>query len=235
MSMNAFLFIKNFHFPLSFFLRMAHKDILLFWSAFMYSSIKILPFTGKNVETYLPSIARLRIEVFREFPFLQEKTLDEELHLLKKYTECPEAIVVIVFNGSTIVGASTGIPLCQENDNVLKLLKENKKNPDSFFFFSESFLLKPYRGRGIGHHFFDLREEHVAHLKRFNHICFSAIQRPDKKKPHDYLPLNDFWRKRGFTEHPELQYFLSWKDHDEKKFSEKLLTCWIKRLSSTPL
>jgi GNAT superfamily N-acetyltransferase len=196
----------------------------------MYSRFKILPFTGKNIATYLPNIARLRVEIFEEFPFFQEKNLQEEMQLLKKYVQCPEAIVVIAFDQATIVGASMGIPLSRESEVVQKTIKEVNKNPESFFFFSESFLLKPFRGRGIGHHFFDMREQHVQELKKYDQICFCAIQRPLHMYPVDHLPLNDFWRNRGFTEHPELSYNLSWKDRGETTPSEKQLTFWIKKL-----
>jgi hypothetical protein len=199
----------------------------------MYSDIKALPFTGKNVKNYLPSIARLRVEIFRDFPFLQEKTIDAELDLLKKYIQCEEAIVVIVFDGSTIVGASTGIPFHCESEAMQRHFQHHRQDPASFFFFSESLLLKPYRGRGIGHHFFDLREEHVLQLKQFPRICFCSIIRPadHPKKPIDYMPLNDFWRKRGYTEHPEMQYSLTWQDHHEKKPTEKSLIFWIRELT----
>ena len=76
-----------------------------------------------------------------------------------------------------------------------------------------------------------MREQHVRNLKKYKQICFCAIERSQPKTASDYLPLNAFWRKRGFTEHPEISAPLMWKDADEKKPSEKLGRFWIKNLT----
>jgi hypothetical protein len=197
-----------------------------------HSDIKILPFTGKNIKAYLPSIARLRMEILREYPFLQAKKTEEEMRALRKYAQAPEAIVVIVFDGSAIVGASTGLPFNRESAELQKPFIDRHIDPSDYFFFSESLLLKPYRGRGIAHHFFDLREQHAQSCNQFKHICFCSINRPqdDPKRPEDHLPLNNFWRKRGFTEHPDLHCSLNWKDITDKKPSSKRGTFWIRTL-----
>lgn len=196
----------------------------------MNTNITIRSFTGSSLKNYISSIARLRLEVFREYPYLYAGDLEEEIEHLKKYTKSKEAIVVIVFDGSEIVGASTGIPLDLEEPFLQEAFLEHDLDPASFFFFSESILLKPYRGRGIGHHFFDIREEHVRKIGRFDHICFCTPLRPegDPKRPSDYIPLNDFWRKRGYAQHPELQCTVSWKEIGQTRPSNKTMTFWVK-------
>jgi GNAT superfamily N-acetyltransferase len=195
-----------------------------------HSDIKVRTFTGSQVKTYLPSIARLRIEVFRDFPYLYEGNLDNEMQYLKKYASCKESIVVIIFDGSEIVGASTGIPLDFESASVKKPFAQNGMDTSQYFYFSESLLLKRYRGRGIGHHFFDLREAHVQQLKKYKYICFRCIARLQEhpQKPDDYIPLDDFWKKRGYVQHPEMEYSVSWPDIGEKEESEKPMAFWIK-------
>src|SRR5258706_14299229 len=119
-----------------------------------HSDIKIRTFTGSSIKIYVPSIARLRLEVFREYPNLYESDLQHETQYLRKYSNCKEAIVVIVFDGSEIVGAATGLPLQYETETVKKPFLEQKLNVPSFYYFGESLLLKNYRERGISHHFF---------------------------------------------------------------------------------
>lgn len=196
------------------------------------SQIKIYPVTGPHLKTYLPSIAKLRLDVLRGYPDLYEGELEQEKRYLRKYLQCPDAIAVIVFDGSTIIGASTGLPLLLENKGVQKPLRERNMEIEKLFYFEESVLLPQYRGRGIGHHFFDYREDHVRKLKKFDAICFCSVDRPENhpKKPSDYLPLNDFWRKRGYIQFPEIKCFLSWKDVDEEKKTTKPLTFWMKSI-----
>jgi len=198
----------------------------------MLSTLTISVFTGAALKTYLPSICRLRVEVFRDYPYLDEGNIDEEMEYFKNYPESPASIAVLVFDGSKIVGASTGIPLECENDKIQEVFLSHDLDPSSFFFFSESVLLKEYRGRGIGYHFFNLREEHAKKLDKFDHSCFCCIEREenDPKKPQDYMPLHHFWRKRGYALHPDLYLLSSWKDIGEQEESEKKLYFWIKKL-----
>jgi GNAT superfamily N-acetyltransferase len=192
--------------------------------------IKVRAFTGPAIKAYLSGIAKLRLEVYRDFPYLYEGSLHEETDYLKKYASCKDAIAVIIFDGSEIVGASLGIPLEQETDEVKKPFLDKKLNISSCYYFGESMLLKKYRGRGIGHHFFDEREAHVRKLGKFKKICFSCIARAedDPRKPEDYISLEDFWKKRGYVKYPELSAKQSWPDIHEKKISEKPLIFWVK-------
>ncbi len=197
------------------------------------SAIKIHAFTGPNLKTYLPSIARLRIEVFRDYPDLYEGELEAEMEYLKKYLETNESIAVIVFDGSAIVGASTGIPLSCEDADIQQPFLKNDLPIENFFYFDASVLLKSYRGRGVAHHFFDLRELHAKQLKRFEQTCFCSVTRPEDHplKPANFIYLDNFWRKRGYTPQPEMHCRLSWKDIGEETESEKELTLWFKKLS----
>lgn len=195
-----------------------------------FPDIKICSYTGPNLKTYLPSIIRLRIEVLREYPYLCNRTIEQEREYLKKYKNCNDAIAVIVFDGSKIVGTSIGIPLRQQSATIQKPFLEAHLKPASYFYFGESFLLKNYRGRGIGHHFYDLREQHVQNLKKFQYISFCPMSRPEDhpQKPVDYIYPVEFWRKRGYVENPELKCTRIWQDTDQETPSEKQLTFWIK-------
>lgn len=199
----------------------------------MSSNIKIRTFSGTAAKTYIPSIAKLRTEVFREYPFLCIQSLEYEKRYLKKFTQCKDAIVILVFDGSKIVGASTGLPLEEEGLEVQKPFLAQGCNPADYFCFGESVLLKEYRGRGLGHHFFELREAHAKNLKRFHHICFYTLSRPPNHplRPPDYMPLENFWRKRGYIVHPELSYEISWQDVHEEKETPKPLNFWIKDIA----
>ncbi len=170
--------------------------------------ILIRSFIGSAIQPYLNSIARLRLEVFRDFPYLYESTLEDEIAVVQAHIRCPNAIAVLVFDGSTVVGVSTGMPAGQKEADFQKVLLENGLAPHRSYYFSESVLLKQYRGRGIGHHFYDLREDHVKNLKSCDSICFFTVPRPtnDPERPADYLPLSEFWTKRGYVLYTHVQW-----------------------------
>ena len=135
-------------------------------------SIKIVTVTGDKVKALIPEIAALRIEVFREYPFLYIGDLEYEKKYLKKFTTMKDAIVVMVFDHETLIGISTGYPFVYEAENLQELLRSSGRNPEDYFCFGESVLRHTYRGLGIGKRFFEEREAHVRAMNRFTHICF---------------------------------------------------------------
>jgi GNAT superfamily N-acetyltransferase len=198
----------------------------------LLTDIHVRSFTGSGLKPYLHSVAKLRMDVFREYPYFEEPDLDRETQTLRKIFSHRESIGVVIFDNTTIVGASIGYPLALEEPFLQKPFKERRMEIDSYFTFGDSVLLKAYRGRGIGHHFFDAREAHVAHHKKYKHICFCFPEHfeTDPKAPKDFIPLSDFWRKRGYTQHPEMKGTLSWKTIGEAQPSEKQMVYWIKEV-----
>lgn len=199
----------------------------------MLSNIKIRSFTGASIKPYLPSIAKLRMEILLEYPYLYDGNTEVEMRYLRKLVQCKESIAVVIFDGPKIVGAATGLPLEEETPEMKKPFIETDQNLNDYFYFGQALLLEPYRGRGIGHHFFDLREEHAKHLKRFKRACFFCVLRAEDHhlKPDDHIPLDSFWKKRGYVFHPNLKCHLKWQDLDEEEESPKTVAYWIKELS----
>jgi GNAT superfamily N-acetyltransferase len=111
-------------------------------------------------------------------------------------------------------------------------LVENGYPVDRIFYLGESVLLKPYRGRGIGHAFFDRREAHARLLGKFTHAVFCAVHRPagHPLAAPGYRPLDDFWRKRGYDRLPGLAGYLNWLDVGEAEETSKVMHYWMKAL-----
>ena len=186
--------------------------------------------SGSALQQYIPELARLRIEVFRDFPYLYDGDLGYEEHYLQTYINCPESVIVLAFDGDKIIGASTAIPLKYETDEVKQPFLEHGYNPDEVFYCGESVLNKAYRGLGIGVRFFEEREAHAADLGGFKHICFCCVERPidHPRRSPDYVPLDKFWNKRNYFKHPELKTTYTWKDLDEETATPKPMTFWLK-------
>lgn len=196
----------------------------------MAKNIRIERWSGAALEQFIPELARLRIEVFRDFPYLYDGNIDYEKKYLQTYIDCPESVIVIAFDGDTVVGASTAIPMKYETDELKKPFIEQGYNLDEVFYCSESVLNKAYRGLGIGVKFFEQREAHAESLCGFKHICFCCVERPvdHPRRPIDYVPLDQFWNKRGYVKHPELNTIYSWKDLDDVDETPKPMTFWLK-------
>lgn len=194
--------------------------------------MKIVSFTGTEVKDLIPEIARLRIEVFPEYPFLYVGDYEYEMRYLQKFLTMKDAVVVAAFDGDQLVGISTGFPFIYESANLQEVLTAAHRNPKDYFCFGESVLRKSYRGLGVGKAFFDKREEHVARLQKYRFICFYTIVRPadDQRRPSDYRPLAPFWQARGYVEHPELVGAIDYQEIGEAEETPKKMVFWLKKV-----
>ena len=201
----------------------------------LMTDIHVRSFTGSHIKIYLHSIAKLLEELFREYPYFQETNIEQQTKYVRDTASHKDAIAVLIFDNTTLVGISIGVPLSAESAEIHRPFLERQFSIADYYYFSASLLLKPYRGRGIGHHFFDVRETHVQHCKRYTHICFCTPVRPqvDPERPDDYLQLDDFWRKRGYIHHPDMQSHLPWTSikAQERQPITKTMSFWIKALN----
>ncbi|HWO99466.1 MAG TPA: GNAT family N-acetyltransferase [Methylococcus sp.] len=198
----------------------------------MSETITVESLSGKAIEDCIPDLARLRIEVFRDFPYLYEGNLEYEEKYLRTYIESPESIVVLARDGERVIGASTGLPLEHETEEFQKPFREHGYDPSRIFYCAESVLLKEYRGRGIYKKFFEGRESHALRLGRFDYCTFCCVQRPADHplRPSDYVPLDAVWTRFGYVKHPELVAYYAWKDVGEPDETLKPMVFWIKSL-----
>lgn len=192
--------------------------------------LNIRRFSGPDLNNYIDNIAQLRIEVFRDFPYLYDGTMEYERNYLQTYIRCPEAVVVVAFADGEVVGASTGIPMQFEEPNFQQPFKDHGYDPQGIFYCAESVLRRDFRGHGLGVRFFEEREAHARSLRNFEYFCFCAVARPENHplRPVDYVPLDRFWQKRGYGKHPELGAYYAWKDIDQPDSTSKRLEFWLK-------
>ncbi len=193
--------------------------------------ISLQCYTASDILSVVDDLARLRVAVFREFPYLYEGSLEYEQKYLHTYTQGLDNVVVVARDGTWVVGASTGMPLVLENEEVVRPFVELGYAPEPIFYFGESVLLPEYRGQGLGVRFFEERENH-AFERGYKLATFCAVQRPleHPRRPPDYVPLDSFWNKRGFVKYPELHTTFEWQDVDETAPSSKPMVFWTKKL-----
>lgn len=195
------------------------------------STLRLETFTGSAAKPYIPELAKLRMTIFRDFPYLYEGDLGYEEKYLSTYLTSPDYFLAIVFDGEKVVGATTAIPLAQETAEFRKPFLEKGYRLEDIFYFGESLLYPEYRGQGLGVKFFEVRE---ARAKKYDAklTTFCAVERlPDHPlKPPDYQPLYAFWRKRGYERRSELHTSYAWKDLGETEETHKPMVFWLKQL-----
>ncbi len=194
-------------------------------------TLHVAPLTGTALHAALDDLAALRIAVFAAYPYLYDGTADYERKYLAEFTASPDAVLVAARDGNRIVGAATASPLLAQDDYIREPFERSAIDPAKVFYFGESVLLPEYRGKGIGHAFFDHREA-AARAWGASHASFCAVVRPEDHpaRPAGYVPLDAFWSRRGYAPVPGLTGTFHWQEHGESEESGKPMQYWMRAL-----
>jgi len=194
-------------------------------------TVQVAPLTGAALQAALDDLAALRIAVFAAYPYLYDGSAEYERKYLAEFTASPDAILVAARDGERIVGAATASPLAAQDDYIREPFERCGIDAANFFYFGESVLLPEYRGKGIGHAFFDHREA-AARAWGASHASFCAVVRPDDHpaRPEDYVTLDAFWTRRGYAPVPGLTGTFHWQEHGESEESGKPMQYWVRAL-----
>jgi GNAT superfamily N-acetyltransferase len=192
----------------------------------------VITCAGDAVVPHLEDLARLRIAVFRDYPYLYVGDIGYERDYLAAYANSPRSVFVLAFDGDKVVGASSGIPLADDGEAFQRPFGEYGMNVDEVFYFGESVLLREYRGQGIGHRFFDEREAHARRLGGFRWTAFCSVERDidDPRRPADYRSNDAFWRKRGYARQAPMFCTLDWKEAADAPPTSHQLRFWLRSL-----
>lgn len=198
--------------------------------------IQVLRVTGADMLPWLEHVARLRIVVFRDFPYLYDGDMAYERDYLQALSHAAGGVLVLALDpAGAPVGASTGMPLLQAEEAIRVPFQQANLAEDRIFYCGESVLLPACRGQGFGHRFFDEREAHARSLPGMRTSAFASVVRAadDPRRQADYHSNHAFWQRRGYREHPQLRATLAWKDVGEATQSEHALAIWLRELETS--
>jgi GNAT superfamily N-acetyltransferase len=195
------------------------------------TDIRLMTVRGAELEPWLEHVAALRIEVFRDFPYLYDGSFEYETRYLRTYVECDSAVCVLALAGERVVGASTGLAMRDETEPFRRPFEQAGFDIEQIFYCAESVLLPGFRGGGVYRGFFTARESHARALGK-TISAFCAVQRPDDHplRPADYQPLEPVWQHFGYQPRADLSTCFRWKDIDAADDSDKPMQFYLKPL-----
>ena len=197
-------------------------------------AVEVKVYTEDAVIPWLSDVSRLRMQIFREYPYLYSGSLEEEAEYMQPYVEAEGKVLVLAHAGDEVVGASTGMPLIRAEDLFQDPWVRAGYDPADFYYFAESVLLPEWRGRGIGRAFMQLRELHARELGSYNYATMCGVVRPadEAVRPADYRSPEGLWRSCGFSPRPDIETTLGWTEIGETHETEKSMRFWWKSLQA---
>ncbi|MBK9670189.1 MAG: GNAT family N-acetyltransferase [Thermomonas sp.] len=199
----------------------------------MHDAISLESLSGAALLPHLDDVARLRIAVFRDWPYLYEGDAGYERAYLAAYAQSADSVVVLARAGDALIGASTGIPLAHDSAGFQAPFRARGIDVAQVFYCGESVLLPAWRRRGIGHAFFDAREAHARRLGGFGWTAFAAVDRgdADPRRPPGHRGNEAFWARRGYVRQPGMTMHLHWNELAIGDVTHPL-TFWLRPLET---
>jgi hypothetical protein len=195
-------------------------------------SINIEVLKGTEVIPYLQKLAELRIDFYRNYPYLYEGNITDEKAYLSMYAKSKDSLLVIAKNGDDIVGAVTGIPMLESKEENKQLFAQKQIPAEHIFYLGELVLSQDYQNNTIQESLYLQLENAVKELEKYSLLAVCEIERSpdDTKKPVSAFSSEVIWTGRGFTKQPQLYTTDAWKDVGDLEKSDHHLFFWYKAL-----
>lgn len=199
-------------------------------------TFRIEVFKGAEAAPYIRSLSEMRLKVFCEFPFLYVGNMETDLVYTQMFSASSQGMLVVAFEGDTIVGIRSGMPV---RDEKVKPLSERRCRrleaygikAKEYYYCGEIIVAPAFRKKGIATQLMGKFIEEVKVLGFPGMVAITSI-RPSHHplRPQTYFEGDTFLSKYGFIKSPVIftaQYPTRQPDGSVKKQQNKLI-CWIK-------
>ncbi|MHC1698606.1 MAG: GNAT family N-acetyltransferase [Geobacteraceae bacterium] len=188
--------------------------------------------TGAAITDALDDLATLRLDIFPEYPYLYQGRREDELTYLATYAEAPDACVTLAYDGLTVIGAATGMPLIYEDAQMLDAFAGTTFPLNEVYYVGELLFRSDYRNCGLGQELLDRLESHICSLGRYRKLTCATVERPEDHplRPSNYIPISRFLARTGFTRLSGVNTHFMWRETDGDK-RDHLMQFWTKDLT----
>ncbi len=201
----------------------------------MTSSLIITMYIGLQILNIPESILPGWLNIFKEYPILNQGTFEGVKDNFKKFSQEPHCTFLIAqTNDHTVIAIATGIPLLAYSYEA-ELFEKNNLDPSDFFHINDVIVLSQYQNKGIGSKLYKKLEK-KARFWGYKKICLCTVERKEDHplKPTNFKDPAIFWQRLGFSK-TSLTIKESWPTiMDEQgtvEMHENTLTFWTKELN----
>lgn len=188
-------------------------------------------FCGASAALHYDTLATLRLEIFREYPYLYAGRREDERRYVRRYGAVDDACLLVAADNGALVGAVSGVPLANEDESLCRAVAASGRDVAAHYSVGELLLLPPYRGAQLGSRLITRLEEHVRSLRRYCGLVCATVVRPDDHplRPAGYLPIRRFLDRHGFHPLAGATARFVWLETDGVR-RDHPMQLWIKEL-----
>ncbi len=196
-----------------------------------HSNISLHYLSGAEAERYFNDIASMRINYFRDFPYLYEGSLKYEKEYLNTYFSSKNSLIIIALDNGNPVAFSSAIPLSEEMGEIKRSFIEASIDIENYLYIGEVIIQPEYRGKGLLRLFFECYESYARKLGQ-NNLVFMTVNRPlnHPMRPNNYRQLEPLWQHMGYHIRSDVVISLPWKQVDTHKEEQNILDVWVKNI-----
>lgn len=191
---------------------------------------------GADCAKCMDYLVDLKIETFREFPYLYIGTQEFEREYIGGYPKNQDSCFALAYVGQELAGILTGTPLqviCDREADILKAFTQLELHIPDYYFFGEVITLEQFRNQGIATKNFEVLEQHARKLG-YKHVCFITVEREDTHplKPENYKGPTSLFIKLGYAK-TTMHFVWVWPTlqlDGTVQNVENIVAMWVKNL-----
>ncbi len=192
---------------------------------------------GDHLEQLIPEIAKARLELFKEFPYLYEGTYENESKYLKDFACNPKSIILTAHEGDKLIAfvTATAVESGFELTEAIKDLMQGQGiDTGKYFYISEMMVYPEFRS-------FELQNklkkdiENYALKNNYSKTCFLSVFRENDHplRPERYKEVSRLWKFNKYHK-TEISTEFEWntvQKDSESKLMNNRLDLWEKELT----
>ncbi len=193
------------------------------------STLRVETLNAASARDHFETLARMRIDEFRGYPYLYEGNIAYEKAYFESYFASEGFRALAVFDGARICGMATYIPLANEAAYMTEPFARAGLDVKKYLYLGEGILEKGCRGKGLFRVFIGYAETLRGEFG-LEKVVFMAIREgeSDVMRPADYRPKAVLFEKFGFEKIPGLQAEMTYKSSVSHKDEPHTMEFWQK-------
>jgi hypothetical protein len=210
--------------------------ILLSWMPILHAETVIKIARGSECSSYMAILTALRLNTFKEFPYLYVGNENYEQIYSSGFPNNPDTLFATAYIDDEFAGILTGTPFdaILENEPEAKVAwADSNDDLSKYYYYGEAIVLEKFRKSKVAFQLSSLLEKEIQDLG-YQTVCFITVDRDHDHplQPENYQSIELYLPKHGYVKtHRKSDY--CWPTLDVSgnvEISLNTVSWWVKTL-----